>query len=374
MTTKDSGIKALFLTKYSREGASTRYRFLQYFPYLEAAGVRCTFSPLTDAAYLKNLYAFKRGTFDDYARALSRRIKALLSVRKYDVVVVEYEILPYFPPVIEMALKILKVPYIVNYDDAIFYKYSQSPNPWVRTLLGNKIDVVMRNARLVIAGNRHLASYAEKTGAPSVEMLPTVVDTRRYSAAPRKDNAIFTIGWIGSPSTAKYLDDIAPALEAVCKGGRGKLVLIGASNVKLTGVPVEARPWSEDTEVGDLESCDAGIMPLYDGLWEKGKCALKTIQYMACALPVVVSPVGVNSEIVEDGVNGILASSNEEWVRALTSLRDDKALRGRLGFAGRKRVEERYSVQVTAPKFASLIIEAAGSERKHRKEKIDTAA
>ncbi|MBU0606046.1 MAG: glycosyltransferase family 4 protein [Candidatus Omnitrophica bacterium] len=356
-------IRVLFLTKYSREGASTRYRFLQYFPYLEAAGVRCVFSPLTDASYLKNLYAIKRGTLNDYSRALCRRVKALLSVRKYDLVVVEYEILPYFPPVFEKVLKVLKIPYVVNYDDAIFYRYNQSQKPLVRALLGSKIDAVMRNAKLVIAGNRYLADYAANiAGAPHVEILPTVVDTARYPKRQCEDNDVFTIGWIGSPSTAKYLLYIAPALARVCEGGKARVILVGAGLVKLPGVPFEARPWSEDTEVKDLESCDAGIMPLDDGLWEKGKCGIKTIQYMACSLPVVVSPVGVNKEIVEDGVNGILASSHEEWIRALTALRDDKDLRRRLGSAGRKKVEERYSVQVTAPKFTALIIEAARSD------------
>jgi glycosyltransferase involved in cell wall biosynthesis len=362
MTTIKRDIKALFLTKYSREGASTRYRFLQYFPYLEAEGVRCAFSSLTDASYLKNLYAIKRGTLGDYTRAFFRRVKALLNVRRYDIVVIEYEILPYFPPVFETALKALKIPYIVNYDDAIFYRYSQSPKPWVRALLGNKIDTVMRNANLVIAGNQYLADYAAlSAGASRVEILPTAVDIKRYPlASRRKENPVFTIGWIGSPSTAKYLTAIAPALFRVCKGGRSKVVLIGSGPVELEGVPTEVKPWSEETEVRDLESCDVGIMPLYDGLWEKGKCGLKTIQYMACALPVVVSPVGVNKEIVEDGITGILASSNEEWVNALTALRDDKALRDRLGLAGRKTAEKKYSVEVIAPRFAGLIREVAG--------------
>jgi glycosyltransferase involved in cell wall biosynthesis len=203
-----------------------------------------------------------------------------------------------------------------------------------------------------------------KAGASRVEILPTAVDVKKYPlVSPRKESPIFTIGWIGSPSTAKYLTAIVPALAKVCEGGRGKVVMIGSGAVELEGVPVEVRPWSEETEVRDLESCDVGIMPLYDGLWEKGKCGLKTIQYMACALPVVVSPVGVNKEIVEDGVTGILASSNEEWARALTTLRDDKALRDRLGLAGRKRAEDRYSVQVVAPRFAELIIEAAGKNK-----------
>ena len=350
-------IKALFLTKYSREGASTRYRFLQYFPYLQLEGIECTFSPLTDASYLRNLYAFKRGTLDDYARALARRIRALTGIRKYDIVIVEYEILPYFPPVFELALKLLKIPYIVNYDDAIFHRYNESQNPLVRMFLGNKIDTVMRNATLVIAGNEYLADYARKAGAIAVETLPTVVDMQRYPVPPAKREGIFTIGWIGSPSTTRYLHDITPALAKVCDGGRGRVVLIGAGTAKLPGVPVENRLWSESTEVRDLEECDVGIMPLCDGMWEKGKCGLKTIQYMACALPVVVSPVGVNRSIVEEGVNGFLATSNEEWASALTALRDDRLLRDRFGGAGRKKVEERYSVQVTAKKFASLIIE-----------------
>lgn len=355
MTKTAKEIKALFLTKYSREGASTRYRFLQYFPYLEANGIRCKFSPLTDATYLKNMYAHKIGTIDDCIRAFARRMSALATIFRYDIVVLEYEILPYFPPVFERALKIFGIPYIVNYDDAIFYRYSKSPNPFVRMLLGKKIDVVMRNARLVIAGNQYLADYARKAGARAVEMLPSVVDIDRYTLSEPVQDRVFTIGWIGSPSTAKYLNNVTPALAKVCEGGRGRVVLIGAGAVKLPGVTFDSRPWSEATEVSDLESCDVGIMPLCDGMWEKGKCGLKTIQYMACGLPVVVSPVGVNKEIVEPGVNGFLASTNEEWVAALTALRDDKELCRRLGQSGRKKVEERYSVQVTAPKLSEMI-------------------
>lgn len=356
-------IKALFLTKYSREGASTRYRFLQYFPYLEAHGIECTLSPLTDAAYLEHLYAWKRGTIDDYVAAFARRIKALISLYRYDVVIIEYEILPYFPPVIEKLLTFLKIPYITNYDDAVFYRYSKSPNRWIRTLFADKIDAVMRNARIVIGGNRFLAEYAARAGARRVEMIPTVVDINRYPAVSKRENEIFTIGWIGSPSTAKYLYDIVPALAKVCEGGRGRVVLIGSGDMKLPGVPVETRPWSEDREAADLGSCDVGIMPLTDGLWEKGKCGLKILQYMASGLPVVVSAVGVNTEIVKDGVTGFLASSNDEWTRALSTLRDNKSLREDMGRSGRATVEKSYSLDMTASKLASLIREASGGNK-----------
>jgi glycosyltransferase involved in cell wall biosynthesis len=355
---KKEQLSILFLTKYSREGASSRYRFLQYFPYLEANGIACAFSPLTDAKYLEHLYRDGRGKVSDILRSLMRRLDAVGTVNKYDAVVIEYEILPYFPPILESILKRSGIPYIVNYDDAVFYRYSMHPNPVVKRILGGKIDSVMRSSALVIAGNDYLAEYARKTGASRVETLPTVIDLVRYPGSPRADNGIFTIGWIGSPSTAKYLKDIASALAEVCSRARAKLRLIGSGHVDLPGVPVEARPWSEETEVADLESCDAGIMPLADGLWERGKCGLKLIQYMACGLPVVVSPVGMNNQLVGDGVNGFLAKDKDGWIRSLTALRDDKALRQRMGQAGRKKAEAEYSLQVAAPRFEALIRQA----------------
>jgi len=351
----DQPIRALFLTKYSREGASSRYRFLQYFPYLESQGITCAFSPLTDGNYLKHLYAMKRGSLPDYTKALVRRLAALCAAHTYDIVIIEYEILPYFPPWFETLLKRLGVPVIVNYDDAIFYRYNQHPNGLVRSLLGAKIDMVMRLADLVTAGNGFLADYARNSGAPRVEIIPTVVDLERYPKRPPAANSVFTIGWIGSPSTTKYLVEISPALEEVCREGRARLVLIGAGRVELAGVPVETRPWSEASEVADLESCDVGIMPLHNGLWERGKCGLKTIQYMACSLPVVVSPVGVNEELVEDGINGFFARDTAAWSRALIALRDDRPLGEAMGKAGRRKVEGLYSLQATAPRMAYLI-------------------
>ena len=249
-------ISVLFLTKYSRTGASSRYRFLQYFPYLEAHGIQCRLSPLMDDKYLSHLYAMKRGSVLDIAKALCRRMAALMTAHKHDVVMIEYEILPYFPPVFENIMKKMNIPLIVNYDDAIFYRYSQHPRPWIRRLLANKIDAVMKAVDLVIAGNSFLADYARRAGAVHVETVPSVVDLDRYPASEHRDNGIFTIGWIGSPSTSKYLEGIAPALAKVCELGRGRVLLIGSGRIKLAGVPIEIRPWSEEGEVGDLRSCD----------------------------------------------------------------------------------------------------------------------
>lgn len=353
--------KVLFLTKYARNGASSRYRTFQYLPWLERAGIECRVMPLFDEAYLIHRYQSGRGRPQDVLRAFGRRLRALASARQFDLVVIEYELLPYFPALPERWLNWLDVPYLVDYDDALFHQYDQHKNGWVRRLLGQKIARVMRCAKLVTVGNAYLAAYARRAGAARVELLPTVIDLTRYPQlrVPRPPDRPFTIGWIGSPSTAAYLEAIAPALARVCRGGKGRLQLIGSGPVDLPDVPVEVLPWNDATEVNMLRHFDVGIMPLPDQLWARGKCGFKLIQYMACGLPVVASPVGVNAEIVEHGVNGFLASTEDEWVQALGSLLSDAELRERMGRAGREKVEQHYALQVTGPRLVELIESAA---------------
>lgn len=344
----------LFLTRYSRLGASSRYRFLQFLPALELAGFHCNVSPLLDDEYLVNRYAHGRGRLIDYAKALLGRLLSLVTAYRYDLLVIEKELLMYFPAVMERFLAFAGIPYVVDYDDAIFHQYDQSNSWLVRTLLSGKIATVMRHSSMVIAGNAYLAEYARSCGSRQVETVPTVVDLDRYVQALPAKKGCFVIGWIGSPSTYPYLHDIAPALAEVCAGGRARVVLVGSGPVQLSGVPVTTLPWAEESEVADMSSFDVGIMPLPDKPWARGKCGFKLIQYMACGLPVVASPVGVNSQIVAEGENGFLAQCCDDWVRALSALRDDEDLRRRMGKSGRSRVEERYCLQVVAPKLISL--------------------
>ena len=376
----------LFFTKYTRAGASSRYRSFQYLPALEAAGLRVTVSPLFDEAYLAHKYAHGRASVGAVVRAFARRLWAVLTVPRAAVVVVEYELLPWFPAVLERWLAWRGCRMVVDYDDALFHQYDAHPNPWVRRLLGRKIATVMRLAHTVVAGNAYLAGYARRAGAQQVAMIPTVIDLARYSvadvggmktsavvqammAAPTDAGAgdaaktegagpaarVFTIGWIGSPSTARYLRDIAPALAEVCRDGRARVRLVGSGPIELPGVPVEVVAWREETEVDEIRGFDVGIMPLPDEPWARGKCGFKLIQYMACGLPVVASPVGVNAEIVEDGGNGFLAADAGAWVKALEALREDAALRDRMGAAGRQRAEARYCLAVTAPQVVGVL-------------------
>jgi len=218
----------------------------------------------------------------------------------------------------------------------------------------------MRHASTVVAGNEYLAAYAERSGARRVEILPTVVDTSRYEAVDGRQADRFTIGWIGTPKTQHYLRLVADALDVAYRELHARIVLIGAAGVPIINTPTEVRPWTESTEANDLKALDVGIMPLVNSPWELGKCGYKLIQYMACGKPVVASPVGVNSKLVEHGTNGFLASTTEEWVHAFRSLRTNPDRASEMGKAGRIKVERSCSLAALVPRMQRVLAEAIG--------------
>ena len=244
---------------------------------------------------------------------------------------------------------------MVDYDDATFHRYDLNPYWPLRALFKNKIKSVIRHAELVVAGNNYLANYALSAGAKRVEFIPTVIDLDRYSLKNHLKPEKFTVAWIGTPKTVKYLDLIKEAMNQFQKLRNISFSFVGSGPINLNELSANIIPWSEDTEVSSIQDFDVGIMPLPDSPWERGKCGYKLIQYMACGKPVVASPVGVNTEIVEHGINGFLAESTAEWLEALTILRDNPDLRKKMGSAGRKIVEKKYCIQFTAPKLVSLL-------------------
>jgi len=348
-------MKVLLLSRYGYLGASSRVRFYQYLPYFRNQGIHVTMSNLLENDYLVDLYGGGRMRLSAIIRAYIRRLRYLLKSSRFNLLWVEYEILPWLPAWGETMLACMGIPYVVDYDDAVFHRYNMHPRHMVRTLLGDKIDIVMRRAALVIVGNDYLGDYAYKAGAKRVEHIPSVVDLDRYNSTMKQEDPVFTIGWIGSPATAKYLDIVHPALAEVCKKGSARLVLVGSGQFELDGVPAEIHPWSEETEVAEIQDFDVGIMPMPDEAWARGKCGYKLIQYMASARPVIASPVGVAREIVEDGRNGFFATTTTDWVNALSILRNKPGLREEMGKAGRKKVETHYCMQITAPRLASLL-------------------
>ncbi len=354
----------LFLPKYGQKAASARTRFLQYYPYLEEAGIQCTTAPLFSDQYIEHRFATGKVALKEAAQALLSRVSAILTAKKYDLVVLNYEAFPYLPPLLERLLWQRKIPYVYDFDDAIFHNYDQSNNWLIRKGLSNKIAQIISHANMVLAGSPYLVDYAKQFSG-RVEYMPQVMDLRDYPPPPepQDDGRPVTIGWIGSPSTSEYVTMIADALRQFCSEHAAQVVLIGAGRYELPGVPLISREWSKQTEAADLQQFDVGIMPLTDTPWARGKCAFKLLQYMACGRPVVTSPVGMNVELVRESGAGLLASSQQEWVQALATLYADRALRIRMGQAGRNHIEDQYSLQRTGPRLAALLRQAASEPK-----------
>lgn len=351
-------MKVLLLSKYSRMGASSRLRSLQYLPALAETGIDVKVSSLFDDEYLKELYESGRRSKLRLAILYLKRLTILLAVFRYDMVWIEKEIFPYFPATFEWLLSRLGVKYIVDYDDAIFHNYDLAEKCWVRTLLRRKIDTVMSHATCVIAGNGYLAGRAREAGAKRVEVIPTVVDHNRYLQAANNGAEQLVIGWIGSPSTQDYVVGIRCALRSVCEQAGARLMLIGATKDiidELPGIPIEILAWSEELEAEYIAKMDVGIMPLVDGPWEKGKCGYKLIQYMACGVPVVASPVGVNVDIVVGSGVGYLAQSINEWRDSLLALLSNTGQRAVAGRSGQDAVYRRYSIRAQLPTLVRIL-------------------
>jgi len=253
------------------------------------------------------------------------------------------------------------VPVVSDYDDAVFHRYERHRLAPVRWILGAKIDRIMQRSSLVTAGNSYLSDRAHTSGAQHVEIVPTVVDLEHYNIVkPAAGPFPLRIGWIGSPSTwTEYMAPIMPSLTCVAGVENARISAVGAGRAAKPHQFLDILPWSEETEVASIQAMDIGIMPLTDTPWARGKCGYKLIQYMACGLPVIASPVGVNTEIVEHGVNGFLATTDAEWREALVMLLRDPDLRNRMGAAGRQKVEKQYSLQVWGPRVADMLSKVA---------------
>lgn len=351
-------MKVLAFTKYGSLAASTRQRLMQYEPALAEAGIHVTYAPLLQNDHFNRLVAGKRASPFSVARAYVGRIaKLVAAAARYDVVWINYELFPYLPGFIERLGRLWNKPIVLDYDDAMFHMYDASPNPLVRLLLGRKMEPLLRSASACCCGNPYVCDYVRRYCENSI-IVPTVVDTRAY--VPRLDAgaplAPVTIGWIGSPSTWRTVRPHLELLDELCRTHGAEFRVIGAGDAALG----ERFPgahfsnWSEETEIADVQAMDIGIMPLTDSPFERGKSGYKLIQYMACGLPVVASPVGVNCDIVANGVNGFLASTENEWREALTRLILDSELRVRMGRAGRAAVEKSYSLATHAPRLVGL--------------------
>lgn len=352
-------MRVLALTRYSRLGASTRLRTLQYIPALECAGLQIRVAPFFDDAYVTDLYSSRRN-FYPILRYYRRRIKQMLAARDVDLIWIEKEALPWIPWVFERGLLPAGVPYAVDYDDPVFYRYNLHRNSFIRLALGSKIDSVMAGAACVMVGNEYLAKRAIESGARRIEHVPTVVDMDRYFVKlPSSGNSMVRVGWIGTPRTWKgSAEPIYEEIKSILSLKQACFRAIGAQLGKVQASDLEVFEWKEETEVSEIQNFDIGIMPLPDDPWTRGKCGYKLIQYMACGLPVVASPIGVNTSIVQHGVNGFLAETPDEWRSAVSTLIEQPELRRKMGAEGRKLAIAQYSLSSWSPRLLNILTSA----------------
>jgi glycosyltransferase involved in cell wall biosynthesis len=359
-------IRVLALSPIPEEGAGCRFRVAQYVPYLRQAGFDVTISPFYTPAFFKMVY--QRGRHLQkaaYFVALTlRRLRELSALPKYDLVLLYREAIPIGPPVIESVIAMRGIPIVYDFDDAIFLPNVSEANKAFAFLKNpGRIASILRRSREVIAGNEYLAAYARNYHS-SVTVIPTAVDTRRFAprTVPRADGEL-VVGWIGSPTTYPYLEALAEVLREVAARHRFILRVSGAGRpVRMPGVNVQEVPWTLADEVTLFNTCDVGVYPLTDDEWSKGKCGFKAIQCMSCGVPVVAAAVGVNRDIIVDGVNSFLAATPDEWVEKLGRLLADEPLRQRMAAAGRRTIEEQYSLDVTAPRLAAVLASALDEE------------
>lgn len=351
-------LKVLALVPSIRDTSpGQRFRLEQWEPILNSEGIVIDLQPFEDKELHAQVHKAggSRRKVQLIMQAFRRRWQLVRRVRDYDVVYVFREAALLGPPWIEKAICRKGVPMVFDFDDAIFVPYKSPTNSYLSLLkFAGKTKQLCQISSHVLAGNPYLAEYAGAVNK-NVSVVPTTIDTDKYlpvDLARGRQKPV--IGWSGSFSTVQHLDTLRETLPKLAKLVSYKLRVIGTPDYQLPGVETQALPWRSDTELADLGEMDAGLMPLPDDTWSKGKCGLKALQYMALGIPAVCSPVGVNTEIVQDGENGCIAGTEEEWIDRLTRLIRTEETRVELGRAGRQTVVDKYSARVQAPRVATI--------------------
>lgn len=348
-----------FIVPYPQgEAPSQRFRFEQYIPYLEENGFKVEIHPFLNVTTWKNLYSsgnFGKKTFGILGSFL-RRFKLLFQLRHADHIFIHREAAQVGPPIIEWIIaKVLRRKYIYDFDDAIWLpNYSETNARFHRLKSYWKVNFCMKWASEITAGNEYLASYARQFNS-NVQIIPTTIDTENHhNLISNHTSEKLVIGWTGTHTTMRYLDELIPVLEELEKNYTFTFLVISNEEPTYSLKSLQFIKWSKETEIEDLSKMNIGVMPLQHDIWSEGKCGFKGLQYMALEIATILSPVGVNTSIVQDGINGFLAGSRQEWKEKLILLLENNDLRIRLAKAGKQTIEERYSVNANRAKYLEL--------------------
>ena len=331
-------------------------------PFLEEHGFRTTFSPVMRPEEYFALY--RRGGHARKAlitaRGLARRVLDVARSSKYDIVVVQREAVQLGTSLFERAFGRSRARLVFDFDDAVWIPNASEANrrlAWLKR--AGKTAEIIAAADLVFAGNEYLRAYAEQFN-PNVRVVPTTIDTSRYRPViNRPHSSKVCLGWSGSVTTLQHFDLLIPVLKRLRErfGPTLQFNVIGDAHYRNDELEIRGTAWNRSSEVQDLSEFDIGVMPLPDDEWARGKCGLKGLQYMSLGIPTVMSPVGVNCEIIQDGKNGLLAGSDSEWLDKLSRLVESTDLRRRLGRAGRETVVRKYSVESQKGRYLDYLRE-----------------
>lgn len=352
--------KILFISPYPfNKAPSQRFRFEQYLEFFEENGFEITLEPFLGEKTWKIL--FSQGNyvrkFIGGLKGILNRLRVIGMIHKFDLIFIHREASFIGPAIFEkIYAKLARGRIIYDFDDAIWLLDVSEENKslsWLKKPM--KASDIIKLSAHVICGNNFLASFAKQYN-PNVTVIPTTIDTNYHLPCNKILRNTTTIGWTGTNTTIKHFNSILPVFEKLYMklGGKVKFALISNKPVPNPPVPLEYIPWSKDSEIEDLCKFDIGIMPLPDNIWAKGKCGFKGLQYMALEIPTVMSPVGVNTEIISDGINGFLASTEEEWIEKLSLLVENPDLREKFGKMGRQTVVDKYSVESQKERYLEV--------------------
>lgn len=353
------GKSVLFLASHRlNRSPNQRFRFEQYLSFLNENEYNCDLSNLISAEDDKFFY--KKGKFLKkffvILRSRNKRRKNLKDIRtgKYDLVYISREAFLTGSYAIERKIADSGIPIIYDFDDAIWLQNVSNANRWFKWMKNPaKTSEIIKLADIVFTGNQYLSDYAAQFHN-DIRIVPTTIDTEEYIEKPEKPkDSKICIGWSGSITTIQHFEFAIPFLKKLKDKYANKIYIkvIGDGTYVNEELDIQGLPWKKDTEIEDLHEIDIGIMPLPNDEWAKGKCGLKGLQYMALGIPTLMSPVGVNSEIIQDGQNGFLANEADEWVAKISDLIENNALRKSMGKAGRQTVIEKYSVHAWKKKY-----------------------
>ncbi len=327
-------MEVLFLIR-GREHPASRYRVLQYLEPLAQGGVRAEVRDFPHSG----------AEWRALGPILDRRPVLFVQKKRLG-------------PLRLWGLRRRGVRVLYDFDDAVMFQSSRhdSPESFGRTL---RFRWMARGSHGVVAGSQYLAGLAREHN-PRVWVVPTSIDVSKYPPRAGASDGTITLGWIGGKKSLVFLADLRPVFERVARDfPQTRLKIVCNDFFDCPPMTVIKKAWSEAEEGEDVRSFDIGLAPLPDDPWSRGKCATKLLQCMAAAVPCVASPVGSHEEIVTNGENGLFARSHDEWAEAISRLIRDRALADRIGAAGRRRVEEAYSLAANAPRLLDILREVA---------------